>query len=122
MKNIRAPRKMPSLTEKEHRRWLRQIWRGPEIDCWIWTGSRTLGGYGQMRLAGDRTKYMAHRIGFSWYRKEIRAGGILMHSCDNPSCVNPWHLKVGTCLRNTWDKIEKGRHRGCVEVLSECPF
>lgn len=104
------------------RRWARQIWKGPETDCWIWIGARTLAGYGQMRVNGDRTKFLAHRIGYVHRYGPIKNAGILMHTCDNPGCVNPEHLKAGTCMRNTWDMIEKGRYRGVMEVIKKCPF
>lgn len=116
------PRKLPELTAADRRRWLRQVWRGPETDCWIWIGSRTLRGYGQMRLSSSRVKFLAHRIGYVIKNGPIRAGGILMHLCDNPSCVNPDHVVGGTQKKNVRDMIMKGRYRGNAVVSSACPF
>lgn len=122
MVNIRKARPIPPLDDKTMRRWVRQIWTGPETDCWIWIGSRTLTGYGQMRVGGHRTKFLAHRIGYVHRFGPIKNGAILMHECDNPSCVNPDHVKPGTVLKNAWDRINKGRHRGCIEVQNKCPL
>lgn len=115
-------RKIPKLKKADIRRWLRQIWRGPETDCWIWIGARTLNGYGQVRLGGDRTKYLAHRVGYVIKNGPIKNQGIMMHVCDNPQCVNPEHLVAGTSKRNAWDRIQKGRQGGCVVVTKACPF
>lgn len=120
--NIRGARVIPKLDEKIMRRWLRKVYRGPETDCWVWFGARTLGGYGQIRIGAEPGKYLAHRVGYRWYKGPIRKGHPLLHTCDNPSCVNPDHLKVGTFGRNTWDMIGKGRHRGSVEVVRPCPY
>jgi len=120
--NIRTPRPIPPLDDKIMRRWVGHIWTGPETDCWIWIGARTLAGYGQMKLAGHKSNYLAHRVGFVHRFGPIKNSGVLMHTCDNPSCVNPDHLKVGTYRKNIWDMINKNRHRGCVPVQSTCPF
>lgn len=74
--------------------------------CWEWSGARSVSGYGQMYASGKM--WMAHRISI------VLAGyepGILYvcHHCDNPSCVNPSHLFLGTCLDNTIDRVSKGR-------------
>ena len=107
--NIRKARKLPKLDDKIRRRFLRYVWRGPETDCWIWIGSRTLGGYGQMRILGIRSKFLAHRISFELFSGHARAGSTMMHLCDNPQCVNPDHLREGTAKKNAADMIAKGR-------------
>ena len=122
MVNIRRPRVMPELTREIMRRWRRQVWCGLETDCWIWIGSRTVGGYGQMRLPGHFSKFLAHRIGYVWRFGPVPGRGLLMHVCDNPGCVNPYHLSSGSPHENAWDRIQKGRQGGCVEVVRSCPF
>lgn len=79
----------------------------PGIDCWLWSGVTVRGGYG--RFAFNRSKYRAHR--FSWI---ISNGNIpdelqVLHRCDNPPCVNPAHLFLGTNKDNIADKVAKGR-------------
>ena len=77
-------------------------------DCWIWFGSTAGGGYGQFSILGK--KILAHRYRFmkdNGYLPEV-----VMHTCDNPPCVNPEHLVPGTYQDNAKDMVEKHRHRG----------
>lgn len=79
-----------------------------EDDCWEWGGPRTRHGYGMLHCGGRRS--MAHR--FSWMIENgpIEDGIVVMHKCDNPPCVNPRHLAVGTHADNMRDMVAKGRH------------
>lgn len=88
--------------------------------CWLWHGSKQR-GYGQIR-AFDRTQWRAHRL--SWYLHfgVIPDGMFVCHKCDNPSCVNPGHLFIGTCLDNVRDSVLKGRNvmgEACKRKLKE---
>lgn len=78
--------------------------------CWIWSGSKTRHGYGQIRYNGKQTG--THRAFYAHYVGTIPAGHIVMHSCDQPSCVNPDHLVLGTAAENMRDMNEKGRTGG----------
>lgn len=73
--------------------------------CWVWLGARLKGGlpYGQFR------DEKCHRISYRLLIGEIPDGLQVLHRCDNPSCVNPKHLFVGTPQDNMDDKIAKGR-------------
>jgi len=113
---------MPELTEGIMRRFFRKVYRSDLTECWIWTGARNLQGYGRLVLPGFKAAFLAHRISYVKRFGEPRDGSVVMHLCDNPSCVNPEHLKAGTCKRNTWDMIKKGRQSGGVKVLTACPF
>ncbi len=53
---------------------------------------------------------MAHRASYQVYKGDIPDGLVIMHSCDNPSCVNPDHLTAGTQKQNIHDMMKKGRH------------
>jgi hypothetical protein len=77
-------------------------------DCWVWTGCLNAYGYGVTRINGKL--YTAHR--FSWFMTHgpIPDGLCILHKCDNPPCVNPSHLFIGTKADNMWDKSFKGRH------------
>lgn len=79
----------------------------PDAGCWEWQGSRTPLGYGQM-LLGAR-KELAHRIAWQWTYGPIPKGLCVLHACDNPSCVRPGHLLLGTRAANMRDMVAKGR-------------
>jgi len=85
--------------------------------CWEWTGyKKSKLPYGNFTFRGK--DLIASRASYEIYKGPIPDGLIVMHTyCDNPSCVNPSHLKVGTYLDNQRDKMSKGR--GKVEKLNE---
>lgn len=74
-------------------------------DCWNWLGHIDKCGYGKF------WNYLAHR--FSWVDSfgEIPDGMYVCHKCDNPRCVNPDHLFLGTQKDNMDDMVKKGRHK-----------
>lgn len=73
--------------------------------CWNWTAAKDRDGYGRFRFEGKL--HMAHRFIF---QREIGAPpSVVMHTCDNPSCVNPDHLIAGTVQLNNADRDKKGR-------------
>lgn len=88
--------------------------------CWNWQGMKNPKGYGCLRVLvdkGDGPQYkqqLAHRVSWMLHVGEIPAGvgahgTVVMHKCDNPACVNPAHLRLGTQSDNVKDMIEKGR-------------
>lgn len=78
--------------------------------CWSWRGSTHPGGYGSLRI-GLEKPVLAHRMAWVAAFGYIPDGLCVLHSCDNPSCVNPGHLFLGTQLDNMRDKVRKGRLR-----------
>ena len=77
--------------------------------CWEWNAYLNKWGYGTFYYEGD--VFLAHRV--SWVICNSRSPGQLcvLHKCDNPKCVRPDHLFLGTDLDNARDKIKKGRAR-----------
>ena len=96
----------------EERFWMRVDKRSPE-ECWEWTGQK-INGYGRISL-GKKSEGSdgAHRLSwlFANEGQSIPTGMHIMHSCDNPGCVNPSHLSIGTPKENAHDMIRKGRKR-----------
>lgn len=88
-------------------RLLKKIKIDSVTDCWIWQGGKNNIGYGMIRDEhGMRT---THRVSYEIHKGMIPKGMCVLHSCDNPLCVNPNHLRVGTHKDNTQDMISKGR-------------
>ena len=75
--------------------------------CWEWTACRARGGYGNFWYKG--TNIRANRLSAKWAGIDIENKHVL-HTCDNPACVNPKHLFTGNNLINTLDKMKKGRY------------
>lgn len=74
--------------------------------CWIWKGAK-ISGYGTFKCGFRSQK--AHRISWLILRAVIPNGMDVLHKCDNPACVNPNHLFLGTDLDNARDRVSKGR-------------
>lgn len=77
--------------------------------CWIWTGARTAAGYGLLG-AGSRGAgaVYAHRLSLTIIGREPGAKQLVLHSCDNPPCVNPAHLSAGDHSRNLREAWARG--------------
>lgn len=77
--------------------------------CWEYCGVRGPKGYGVIKLNGKLCG--AHRLSFLIHKGPIPDGLLVMHTCDNPSCVNPEHLRLGNERDNRYDMYAKGRQQ-----------
>lgn len=106
------PHSVPELTERELLRFDSFVDKPEQwSSCWIWKGSKIGGGYGWMKIRG--INYPAHRISWTIHYGQIPDGLFVLHNCpggDNPACVNPDHLWLGTALDNNRDARDKGRY------------
>jgi hypothetical protein len=79
-----------------------------ETGCWNWTGALVGNGYGYMSFKGE-PKY-THRISAMLFLDfDLACPLWVLHDCDNPRCLNPSHLRIGTARENTQDALAKGR-------------
>jgi hypothetical protein len=81
--------------------------KGGSGDCWEWTACKNRNGYGTFKLSGRRQS--AHRVSYQLYVEEIPDGLHVLHRCDNPGCVRPEHLFIGTHTDNMRDCENKAR-------------
>lgn len=82
--------------------------RGDGTGCYLWIGYRDDQGYGTIRLR--RRNARAHRLALMLSGVAVANDALVCHRCDNPSCVRPDHLFVGTAADNAHDMVTKGRH------------
>jgi hypothetical protein len=80
--------------------------------CWLWRAAKTGAGYGQIRITtgpGQSKAIYSHRISWELANGPIPEGLEVLHKCDNPPCVRPDHLFLGTQSDNENDSVSKGR-------------
>jgi len=89
-----------------------ELYKVEKQGCWGWSGPKLKLGYGVLSLntvIGEKAVTSAHRFSYSKYKGVIPDGLCVMHICDNPSCINPNHLVLGTRGDNNTDRSVKGR-------------
>lgn len=101
---------VPVAQRASDRFWSR-VSKGASDSCWPWTGWKDVDGYGAIKLRHQGQGLMARapRVSYVLHYGEIPVGQIVRHKCDNPSCVNPAHLELGTTADNMADKVKRGR-------------
>ena len=101
----------------EERFW-RFVTKLSDAECWEWQGSKNFKGYGKLPHDNEQ---QAHRVSYVIFKGEIPEKTMVLHHCDNPSCVNPSHLYLGDNKQNMIDMIsrDRARPRGKPPTLSK---
>lgn len=107
------------FTPKRLRNWEKKFIKNGPDDCWEWTGVKDDDGYGRFYLNGS-CRQSAHRVCFRLHKGTIPDGLCVCHTCDNPPCVNPAHLWLGTNQQNIQDKVAKNRQATGEAINANC--
>lgn len=105
------------MSDVEERFWAKVNRLGPD-DCWEWLAGKDKDGYGKFSIQGK--SHRSHRVVYSWYYGVDLNIELVCHTCDNPSCVNPLHLFLGSPQDNMSDKVCKGRQYFTFGELNGC--
>ncbi len=103
---------LPVIQGTRRKKFLAKIDRSAgSFGCHPWRGPRLPSGYGLTQGSVDYLGYsfLAHRVAWAIARRREPAAALILHSCDNPPCCNPAHLRSGTHQDNTHDMIKRGR-------------
>jgi hypothetical protein len=112
--------KIPKFKSKSMEQHIAEsVFPEPNTGCWLWAGTLSHTGYGQISLKGK--SYRAHRLIYSHCTgRELTPDIYLCHTCDNKLCVNPSHLFEGSTDENMQDMVSKGRQcKGVKQHLSK---
>jgi hypothetical protein len=105
LKNMPCGRQRTDIRE----RFFRFVTESDPQKCWLWCGTTTPRGYGQIGKGGAHGSLSAHRVSWIIHCGPIPEGLAVLHKCDVKRCVNPGHLFLGTMKENTADMVSKGR-------------
>ena len=107
---------IPELVERKRELVEKHLSNYVETDtgCWEFQGGRSPDGYGNISIAkvyntNRCDTYRAHRLSYYYYTLVDPASLLVRHDCDNPCCINPAHLRLGTPADNVRDCVERGR-------------
>lgn len=94
--------------------------------CWEWTGSKDGDGYGVIWTKETNNNQRAHRVSLRLHGVDVPKDKMVLHQCDNPSCVNPQHLTIGDNKQNQKEAVERGltgdlsaKRKAYIKSLSE---
>lgn len=98
------------MTNEQVARFFSKVTIPRYLGCWEWGAQLNVSGYGVVKIGGN--PQMAHRVSYKFFHGDIPDGMSVCHKCDNPVCINPKHLFLGTHQDNMDDMYKKGRHGG----------
>lgn len=99
-------KEIPKLTEEELRKFDELCGKGKDPDdCWLWLGVPYRYEYGSFCVGGNT--YRAHRVSLFIFQGHLDSTKMVLHSCNNPPCVNPRHLREGTHQDNMDDRVDR---------------
>lgn len=114
---------MSMLKQDLPTRFHKKYTQGEPDECWEWQAATNWDGYGRFRLAATpttpATHIGAHVMAYILHYGPVPEGLIVLHTCDNPPCVNPNHLVAGTYSNNMDDMFNKRRHPGGTKKVSD---
>jgi hypothetical protein len=84
-----------------------KVQKGDRCACWLWQGAKNTVGYGRYKINGKL--YLPHRLAWEERYGKIPKNKWVLHRCDNPACVNPTHLYIGTRSDNVKDALARGK-------------
>lgn len=99
--------KVDQVLKKDFKRFVDKYTVDNKTGCWNWDAAKTKTGYGHFRFNGSC--HQAHRVSYLLFKGDFDKEKSICHKCDNPACVNPDHLWVGTHEENMLDSISKNR-------------
>lgn len=100
----------PEMTESLKRRFAAKVKVEEDSECWPWV-AKAVARYGYGRMTAGRGRYLrAHQVAWALKNGPIPDGAVIRHTCDNPACCNPSHLKIGTQAENIGDAVRRGRN------------
>lgn len=100
---------MPRIRKHIAERFIMKVKFSNPYDCWLWMASKDRLGYGRISSERGKSPFKAYRVSYQLFKGEIPKGMSVLHECDNPSCVNPNHLKLGTQKENMQDASKRNR-------------
>lgn len=113
MKNVNTPKSIPEIKQEDIARfWSKVAITANDNKCWNWLGSKRRRGYGRFSISHNKKEASYTSTRFSYFinfKINPTEEQIVLHTCDNPECVNPKHLKLGTNKDNAVDMMQKGR-------------
>lgn len=98
-----------NINQSDIKRFWAKVSKGGNDDCWLWIGACDTKRYGRFYLDG-KVRQATHVSYLIHNKKEISPNKEACHNCDNPQCVNYYHIWEGTTLENAEDMVKKGRH------------